>query len=78
MNRANIVDLSNLTDKSSIFEITDVPVTPAVFSANINQWATGASAEKTYLNKTTGDYSAGNMVGAPNSVLGSPRNSFTL
>jgi hypothetical protein len=25
-----------------------VPVTPAVFSANINQWATGASAEKTY------------------------------
>jgi hypothetical protein len=38
---------------------------------NINQWATGASAEKTYQNKTSGDYSAGNMRGAPTSVLGS-------
>jgi hypothetical protein len=39
------VSWAQVTGKSSIFEITDVPVTPAVFSANINQWATGASAE---------------------------------
>jgi hypothetical protein len=37
--QSKTVSWAQVTDKSSIFEITDVPVTPAVFSANINQWA---------------------------------------
>ena len=70
---ATSVEFEKITGLPGIFD----PVPSSFnYSATVSQWATGASAEKTYKNATTGDYAPTNMIGAPTSTLGATQSAF--